>query len=181
MRCGGQNSLPNVTVDILDIHKTLDWVLFRLFSINLLIKIKGFLLSISCSLPINMWGPGFDYWLEGRYSSVRFSWISALISVTCTDYQYVTCWYNVFKYMVGKVIWAHVSPPTSWCYLLYPSKTIFFSFVVAAGWGYVSRTGSLTGPLSIPRTIHEWKWSSGGMILTGQNRGTPVPVPLCPS
>jgi hypothetical protein len=41
----------------------------------------------------------------------------------------------------------------------------------------------LTGPLSIPQMIHEWIWSSGGMILTGENRRTlrnPVPVPLCP-
>jgi hypothetical protein len=28
------------------------------------------------------------------------------------------------------------------------------------------------GPLSIPQTTHEWTWSSGGMILTGENRRT---------
>jgi hypothetical protein len=31
---------------------------------------------------------------------------------------------------------------------------------------------SLTGPLSIPQMIHEWFWSSGGMILTRENRRT---------
>jgi hypothetical protein len=30
----------------------------------------------------------------------------------------------------------------------------------------------LTGPLSIPQMTHEWIWSSGGMILTGENRRT---------
>jgi hypothetical protein len=33
-------------------------------------------------------------------------------------------------------------------------------------------TGSLTGPLSISRMIHEWIWSNGGIILTGENRRT---------
>jgi hypothetical protein len=33
-------------------------------------------------------------------------------------------------------------------------------------------TGPLTGPLSIPQLIHQWIWSSGGMILTGENRRT---------
>jgi hypothetical protein len=28
----------------------------------------------------------------------------------------------------------------------------------------------LTGPLSVPQMIYEWIWSSGGMILTGENR-----------
>jgi hypothetical protein len=27
-------------------------------------------------------------------------------------------------------------------------------------------------PLSIPQMIHEWLWSSSGMILTGENRRT---------
>jgi hypothetical protein len=41
------------------------------------------------------------------------------------------------------------------------------------GWDYASvEMGSLTGPLSIPQMIHEWIWSSGGMILTGENRRT---------
>jgi hypothetical protein len=31
--------------------------------------------------------------------------------------------------------------------------------------------GPLTGPLSIPRMIWEWIWSSGGMILTGKTEG----------
>jgi hypothetical protein len=36
----------------------------------------------------------------------------------------------------------------------------------------------------IPQMIHEWIWSSSGLILTGENQRIwrkPVPVPLCPS
>jgi hypothetical protein len=40
-------------------------------------------------------------------------------------------------------------------------------------------TGSLKGPLSILHMIHEWIWSSGGMILTGENRRTRKKT--CPS
>jgi hypothetical protein len=43
-------------------------------------------------------------------------------------------------------------------------------------------TGPLTGPLSIDQMLHEWIWSSGGLILTAETEGLgekPVPVPLC--
>jgi hypothetical protein len=33
----------------------------------------------------------------------------------------------------------------------------------------LSETGPLTGPLSFTQMIHEWIWSSGGMILTQEN------------
>jgi hypothetical protein len=45
--------------------------------------------------------------------------------------------------------------------------------IVAVVWEFVSvELRPLTGPLSIPQMIHEWIRSSGGMILTGENRRT---------
>jgi hypothetical protein len=46
--------------------------------------------------------------------------------------------------------------------------------LVLLRWGRLCacETGPLIGPLSIPQMIHEWIWSSGGMILTGENRRT---------
>jgi hypothetical protein len=50
---------------------------------------------------------------------------------------------------------------------------LFIGFVVTFATDYVSaELRPLTGPLSIPRMIHEWIWSSGGMILTGEKRRT---------
>jgi hypothetical protein len=48
----------------------------------------------------------------------------------------------------------------------------FTFFILAVGWDCLCGTGPLTDPLSIPQMIHEWIWSSGGMILTGENRRT---------
>jgi hypothetical protein len=46
-------------------------------------------------------------------------------------------------------------------------------YSVTMGWDCVSvELRPLTGPFSIPQMIHEWIWSSGGMILTGENRRT---------
>jgi hypothetical protein len=46
-------------------------------------------------------------------------------------------------------------------------------FIVAMVWDYVSvELRPLTDPLSKPHTIHEWIWSSSGMILSGENRRT---------
>jgi hypothetical protein len=53
-------------------------------------------------------------------------------------------------------------------------KTAILIIIVAVtmGWDCLCGTGPLTGPLSIPQTIYEWIWSSGGIILTGENRRT---------
>jgi hypothetical protein len=56
-----------------------------------------------------------------------------------------------------------------------------FSLLV---WDYVSvKLWPLTDPLSISQMIHEWIWSSGGMISRRKTEGLRekrVPVPLCP-
>jgi hypothetical protein len=62
---------------------------------------------------------------------------------------------------------------------------VFHSVViVATGWDNVSaKMRPLTGPLSIPPMTHDWIWSAGENILTGENwrtRRKPIPVPLCP-
>jgi hypothetical protein len=55
-------------------------------------------------------------------------------------------------------------------------QPFFFSLL---RWGETCGTGPLTGPLSVPQMKHDWIWSSGGIILTGENRRTPKET--CPS
>jgi hypothetical protein len=62
------------------------------------------------------------------------------------------------------------------------SMAVFF-FIVTMWWDYVSmELWLLTGPLSIHHMTNEWKCSSGGMILTGENWRTwrkTCPTSLC--
>jgi hypothetical protein len=68
----------------------------------------------------------------------------------------------------------------TWCLckvcLLYDTQrphVFFLIVIVRVGLDCVSvELRLLTGTLSIPQMIHEWIWSSGGMILTGENRRT---------
>jgi hypothetical protein len=66
---------------------------------------------------------------------------------------------------------------------LSPYNVMQFSFCFDGVGLYLYETSPLTVPLSIPQVIHEWIWSSGEVILTGETEGLggkPVPVPLCP-
>jgi hypothetical protein len=52
--------------------------------------------------------------------------------------------------------------------------------IVATGWDYVSvELRPLTGTLSTLEMIHDWIWSSSGMIMAGENRRTQRET--CPS
>jgi hypothetical protein len=56
-------------------------------------------------------------------------------------------------------------------YLMIRASVFRVIVIVAIGRDFVSvELRPLTDPLSIPQMIHEWIWSSGGMILTGENR-----------
>jgi hypothetical protein len=52
------------------------------------------------------------------------------------------------------------------------SQSVGLRVTVMMGWGCVCVTGPLTGHLYISQMLYEWTWSSGGMILTGENRRT---------
>jgi hypothetical protein len=61
-----------------------------------------------------------------------------------------------------------------WIFTSTPLYAYIGSAFLLLWWGETMSlgTGSLTAPLSIPQMIHEWIWSSGEMILTGENRRT---------
>jgi hypothetical protein len=109
----------------------------------------------------------------------RFSKLNVVCTSHCSNACYIPCtshppWFDhpLTSFITREVL------DTQWI------RKLGISFIVVMGWDYVSvELRLLISPMSIPQIIHEWIWSSTGIILTGkikEPREKPVLVPLCP-
>jgi hypothetical protein len=92
-----------------------------------------------------------------------------------TVYELLILWLNVSTHKCSKCRGLSVTQLvcSNTNQLWSSSLCNFLHYFCCVGWNNVSvELLPLTGPLFIPQMIHEWIWSSGGMILTGENRRT---------
>jgi hypothetical protein len=92
----------------------------------------------------------------------------------CTGSRKAKFWRLIWK--MGKLFTDSLCCPLPIKHLQQLSKYdhYYYCLLLLLRWGEtcLCGTGLLAGPLSNSQMIHEWIWSNGGMILTGENRST---------